>query len=109
MSPTTVFLPDFFPRAGFRWRRGQGSPRVLRSGPRDAVVFRALVDLAGGGGGVRMRKRDAQRVVVAAVATTARLAGDDEHGVRAGEDAVDFLLRAAGFSELARALPGDVW
>lgn len=48
-------------------RRRQGSPRILRSDNRDAIVQRALT-ITNGGGEVRLKKRDAQRLVVGAVA-----------------------------------------
>ncbi|KAK3899276.1 hypothetical protein C8A05DRAFT_18261 [Staphylotrichum tortipilum] len=108
MPSPTIFLLDFFPCAGFRWCRGQGSPRVLRSESRDAVVFWALVDLVGGGG-VRIRKQDVQPAVVGALATTAKVATDGNHGNRPGEGVIDFLLRAAKFSEFASSIPGDIW
>ena len=103
-----VLLVEWFPRAGFRWRRGQGSPRILRSDSHDAVVQRAIIELHGGkGGGVR--KRDAQALVVEALETMAGAINDPDCGIRPGEGILDFLERAARFAELSGAIPEDVW
>ena len=114
--PTKNFnlLVDWFPRAGFRWRRAQGSPRILRSDARDAVVRRAIIEVHLGGNssssdGGRIRKREAQDLVVDSVATMARMINDAEQGIRPGEDIIEFLERSAQFSDLSKAIPGDVW
>ena len=101
-----ILLVEWFPRAGFRWRRGQGSPRILRSDARDAIVQRAIIDLHDGG---KVRKRDAQNLVVEAVDTMTKLINDHEVGIRVDEGILDFLSRAAQFSDLSKAIPDDVW
>lgn len=104
-----VLLVEWFPRAGFRWRRNQGSPRILRSNARDAIVQRAIIDLRGGEGkGGKVRKRDAQALVVEAIKTTTAAMTDANVGIQPQEGIIDFLARAAKFSELSAALPEDV-
>ncbi|KAK4151052.1 hypothetical protein C8A00DRAFT_45677 [Chaetomidium leptoderma] len=105
--PKSVLL-DWFPRAGFRWRRGQGSPRILRASARDGIVQRAISELCGGRA-TKVRKRDAQTLVVNALAITATTIKDAESGLRPGEGIIDFLERSAKFSDLPNAIPEDVW
>lgn len=100
-------LVDWFPREGFRWQRGKGSPRLLRSDARDDVVRRAIIDLLGDGG--KFRKREAQSVLADSVASTAKIIKDGEHGIRPEEDIIDFLERSAQLSDLSKEVPGDVW
>jgi len=103
-----VVLLDLFPRAGFCWRRGQGSPRILRASARDGLVQRAIGDLCGDDGG-RVRKRDAQWLVVDAVDAATDMIKHAVHGIRPDEGIIDFLERAAQFSDLGKAIPDDVW
>jgi hypothetical protein len=105
-----VLLLEWFPRAGFRWRGRQGSPRILRSDARDGIVRRAVIELHDGeGNGRRVRKRDAQALVVDALETVAGAINDPDCGIRPGEGILDFLERAAKFAELSGAIPEDVW
>ncbi|KAH6847151.1 hypothetical protein B0I37DRAFT_374371 [Chaetomium sp. MPI-CAGE-AT-0009] len=108
MAGPGVYLLDYFPRAGFCWRRGQGSPRILRSDKRDAVVQRALI-MVNDGGEVKLRKREAQRLVVGAVDLVAAKINDAEHGIRLSEGIIDYLERSADFCELSRAIGPEVW
>ncbi|KAK4034147.1 hypothetical protein C8A01DRAFT_39405 [Parachaetomium inaequale] len=101
-------LVDWFPRAGFLWRRGQGSPRILRSDFRDAVVRRAIAELLGDGG-AKIRKRDAQDLVANALAVAAKTITDPEAGIRPEEGIIDFLERAAKFADLSQAIPENIW
>lgn len=105
--PNEVLL-DWFPRGGFHWRHGQGSPRILRSSLRDVQVQRALIDVLGSGG-IRVRKRDVQPVVVGALAAATDAINDPSTGIRPGEGIIDFLERSAKLSELGQALTEDVW
>jgi hypothetical protein len=102
-----VTLYHLMPRAGFRWRRGQGSPRILRSDARDAIIQRAIIDTHSGGE-TRVRKRDAQKLLVDALATITKI-NDQEHGIRLGEGIIDFLEWSTQFSEVSKAIPEDVW
>ncbi|KAK4124366.1 hypothetical protein N657DRAFT_680368 [Parathielavia appendiculata] len=107
--PTNIgLLVDWFPRAGFRWQRGQGSPRILRSDSRDDVVRRAIIDIPGGGN-AKVRKRDAKNLVVSALAATARMIKDAENGIRPSEGVTDYLERVTQFSQLSRSISDDVW
>jgi len=108
MSSQKILLAASLPRAGFRWRRGQGPPRVLRSVSRDEVVQQALVNLLGRDR-VTIRKEDARRLVAGAVAAAARAIDTATYGIRPDEGIIDFLLRVAPMSKLSRVLPGDVW
>jgi hypothetical protein len=103
-----ALLADLFPQAGFRWRRSQGSRRLLRSGSRDAIVRRAIEDLLGRDGR-RIRQPEAQKLVVKSLATAAKTLNDDESGIRPAEGIIDFLERSAEFAELSQAIPKDVW
>jgi hypothetical protein len=103
--PKAVLL-NFFPRAGFRWRRGQGSPRILRSGRRDDVVRRAVRELLGGGD---MDKRSVQDLVVTALVAVTTAINDPSAGIRPSEGIIDFLERSAQLSALGQALPEDIW
>lgn len=103
-----VLLADLLPRAGFRWRRGQSSRRILRSESRDATVRRAIGDLLGGDGR-RIRKPEAQKLVVKSLATAAKTINHEESGIRPGEGIIDFLERSAKPAELSQAIPKDVW
>lgn len=107
-SIPAVVLLDFFPRAGFRWRGGQGSPRVLRSNSRDGLVQRAIGDLCGDSDG-KISKRDVQVLVVDSVTRTAEKFNDSQVGIRPGEGIVEFLERSAQFSVLSRSIPENVW
>jgi hypothetical protein len=89
-------------------RRRQGSPRILRSDNRDAAVQRALI-AANGEGGLRIRKRGAQRLVVGAVALVAEKINEAESGMRPNEGIIEYLERSADFSELSRAMGPEVW
>ncbi|KAK3291954.1 uncharacterized protein B0H64DRAFT_445960 [Chaetomium fimeti] len=100
-----VFLVDYFPWAGFLWRRGQGSPRILRSDRRDAVVQRALMEV----NRARLRKRDAQRLIVGAVALVVEKTNDVEAGIRPSEGIIGYLERSADFSPVSRAIGTEVW
>ena len=101
-----ILLVEWFPRAGFRWRGKQGSPRILRSNARDGLVQRAIIGVHGGG---KVHKRDAQALVVEALETAVGAINGPDCGIRPGEGILDFLERAAQFAELSRALPADVW
>jgi hypothetical protein len=102
-----IVLLDWFPKAGFRWRRGQGSPRILRSSARDGIVQRAISDLCGEDG--KVRKRDVQKLVVEAIDMTTDMIHDAEAGIGRDEGIIDFLERSAKFSALSKAIPEDVW
>ncbi|KAL2019332.1 hypothetical protein VTK56DRAFT_9712 [Thermocarpiscus australiensis] len=69
----------WFPRAGFVWRHARHAPRICRNDVRDAIIQRALIGLHGAGGvgaRVRVKKRDAQNMVVNALKITAQTIND---------------------------------
>ncbi|KAH6623743.1 hypothetical protein F5144DRAFT_551232 [Chaetomium tenue] len=106
MPAPRMLLFDFFPRAGFLWRRWQGSPRILRSSSRDTVVQRALIVTSGGR--VGLRRRDAQRLMVGAVNLVAEKI-NGESGIRPDEGIIEYLEQSANFSELSKAIGPEVW
>ncbi|KAK4462587.1 hypothetical protein QBC42DRAFT_286353 [Cladorrhinum samala] len=75
----------------------------MSSSSRNVAVRRAIVGLFEPGGVVS--ERDARRVVNRALEATV----DGLEGIGPDEDIVDFLGRAAQFSNLGRALEEDVW
>ncbi|GAB1317414.1 hypothetical protein MFIFM68171_07624 [Madurella fahalii] len=100
-------LFNWFPRAGFCWRRRQGSPRILRSDARDAIVQRAIISLHGGN--TKVRKRDARTMIVNALEVIGKTLKDADSGIRPEEGIVEYLGRAASFSEPSQAIPEDSW
>ncbi|KAK3899277.1 hypothetical protein C8A05DRAFT_37114 [Staphylotrichum tortipilum] len=115
--PSRPPLATWFPRAGFRWRRGPnqpGSSRILRSKQRDNIVRDVILHIVGHGGRTISKSRALELIVHAVAAAAKAVAGyyrDDKAGARAGglDDLVEVLERERGEAELSRAIPGDVW
>lgn len=57
---------------------------------------------------MKVRKRDAQNMVVNALKITAKAINDAETGICPNEGIIEFLSRAAKFSELGQAIPEDI-
>ncbi|KAK4229268.1 hypothetical protein QBC38DRAFT_497797 [Podospora fimiseda] len=82
---------------------------ILRNDHRDALIQSALIDLHVGDSEcfVRLRKRDAQAIVVNAINMITK--GLEEGQIKADEGIIDFLERAAEWSELGRNLYKEIW
>lgn len=70
------------------------------------MVQRALTVTSGGG--VGLRRRDAQRLMVGAINLVAEKI-NGESGIRPDEGIIEYLERSADFSELSKATGPEVW
>jgi len=121
-----AMLIDLFPRAGFHWKHTRGGPpRIMCRDSRDAKVQRALIELSKSssspcvrsrdlhtlvdGPERKMKKRDAQVIIVDAINTVAEAYASPQHAIRASEGILRFLGRASTFCKLASMMPQDVW
>jgi hypothetical protein len=82
-------------------------PPVLLSPPRRVADDEILPHT--GGNESRVKKRDAQAVIVDAINAVAEAYASPQHAIRASEGILRFLGRANTYCKLASLIPQDVW
>lgn len=103
----TLVLLRLMPGAGFRWKRNQGAPLVLRSRARDKVVVDALSAFFGG---IKLRKAAVCKVFALAFDFMATFLNHEGFmGIKEGEDIVQWLRRRRTTLDVAMALPEENW